>query len=105
MLVLRPKGKFRIADKHTIQSKLGTARLQVDWKPIELWMLSAEEFLSEGDVGILPWVPLMQMDGPPESVLEALRGQDRTRGDAQTADGYDGGIGGHDATPVPRVPT
>lgn len=69
MLVLRPKGKFRIEGKHAIQGKLGTSRLAVEWKSIELWTLSAEEFLSEGDVGILPWVPLMHMDAPPESVL------------------------------------
>jgi hypothetical protein len=70
MLVLRPKGKFRIGGTRSIQSKLGLSRLEVEWRTIELWTLSAEEFLAQGDVGILPWVPLMQMDGPPESVLE-----------------------------------
>jgi hypothetical protein len=68
--VLRPKGRFRVAGRHAIQSKLGLARLEVEWRTVELWTLPAEQFLAEGDVGIVPWVPLMHMDGPPEAVLE-----------------------------------
>jgi hypothetical protein len=70
MLVLRPKGTFRIAGKHAIQSRLGLSRLEATWRTVELWTLSAEEFLAEGDVGILPWVPLMEMSDSPEAVLE-----------------------------------
>jgi hypothetical protein len=70
MFVLRPKGRFRIAEKHTIQSKLGLSRLVVEWRTIELWTLSAAQFLDQRDIGILPWVPLMQMDDPVEDVLE-----------------------------------
>jgi hypothetical protein len=70
MFVLRPKGKFRIGGNHTIRSKLGLSRLEAQWRTVELWALPGEEFLAEGDVGIVPWVPLMQFDGPPESVLE-----------------------------------
>jgi hypothetical protein len=70
MLVLRPKGQFRITGKYQVQSKLGLARLEAEWKPTELWTLPAEEFLASGDVGVVPWVPLMRFDGPPESLLE-----------------------------------
>jgi hypothetical protein len=70
MLVLRPKGRFRISGKHTVRSKLGLARLEGEWKPVELWTLPAEQFLAEGEVGVTPWVPLMQFDGPPEALLE-----------------------------------
>lgn len=70
MLVLRPKGRFRISGRHEIRSKLGLSRLEAEWKPVELWTLPAEEFLAQGDVGVTPWVPLMQFDGPPESLLE-----------------------------------
>jgi hypothetical protein len=70
MLVLRPKGRFRIEGQHAIQSPLRLARLTAEWQPVELWTLSAERFLAEGDVGVMPWVPLMQIDGPPEPVLE-----------------------------------
>lgn len=70
MLVLRPKGRFRIAGKHAVRSKLGLSRLEAEWKPVELWTLSAEDFLAAGDVGVVPWVPLMHFDGPPEVLPE-----------------------------------
>ena len=35
-----------------------------------MWKLSAERFLAEAEVGAMPWVPLMKIDGPPEAVLE-----------------------------------
>jgi hypothetical protein len=69
MLVLRPKGQFRISGLHTVRSKLGLSRLEVEWKVVELWTLSATEFLAEGDVGVTPWVPLMEFTGPPEALL------------------------------------
>jgi hypothetical protein len=70
MLVLRPKGSFRIGGKHEVGSKRGLSRLGTEWKAVELWTLPAEPFLAEGDVGVVPWVPLMQFDGPPEGLLE-----------------------------------
>ena len=75
MLVLRPKGKFRISGEHEIRSELGMSRLEVRWRVVELWTLSAERFLVEADVGILPWVPLMQMKSPPEAILEQCAGR------------------------------
>ena len=70
MLVLRPKGKYRIEGKHAVESELGLASLEVKWRIVELWTLPAERFLAEAEVGAMPWVPLMKMDGPPEAVLE-----------------------------------
>jgi hypothetical protein len=70
MLVLCPKGRFQIKGKHEVRSKLGLALLSVEWKVVELWGLSAEQFLAEGDVGAVPWVVLMRFDGPPEVLLE-----------------------------------
>src|SRR5690349_23247479 len=58
MLVLCPKGTFRIGGRHEVRSPLGLARLEAEWKPVELWTLSAEDFLAAGDVGAVPWVPL-----------------------------------------------
>lgn len=80
-LVLRPKGRFCIGDTHAIQSRLGLSRLQVQWRTVELWTLSAEHFLAEADVGVMPWVPLMHFDGPAESLLE--RCADRIEQEAQ----------------------
>lgn len=70
MLVLRPKGRFRIGGRHGVRSKLGLSRLEAEWKTVELWALPATEFLAQGDVGVTPWVPLMEFDGPPEALLE-----------------------------------
>jgi hypothetical protein len=68
-LVLRPKGKFRIGDQHEVASKLNWSRLDAGWRTVEMWTLPAESFL-DADVGLLPWVPLMRMTSPPETVLE-----------------------------------
>jgi hypothetical protein len=70
MLVLRPKGRFRIEGTHVVESKLGLSRLEARWRAVEVWTLSAAQFLAEGDVGVTPWIPLMQFDGPPETLLE-----------------------------------
>jgi hypothetical protein len=70
MLVLRPKGSFRIEGKHEVRSKLGLSSLGAEWKAVELWTLSAAEYLESGDVGGTPWVTLMDFDGPPETLLE-----------------------------------
>jgi hypothetical protein len=70
MLVLRPKGRFRIEGRHEVRSKLGLSRLEAEWKAVELWTLPAAEYLESGDVGGTPWVTLMDFDGPPEALLE-----------------------------------
>jgi hypothetical protein len=70
MLVLRPRGQFRISGKHGVRSRLGLSGLEAEWRLVEMWTLPAEQFLAEGDVGVVPWVPLMQFGGPPEALLE-----------------------------------
>lgn len=70
MLILRPKGRFRIDGNHAIESELGFSRLAAVWRTVELWTLSAEDFLDSGDVGVMPWVPLMQFQGQPVETLE-----------------------------------
>lgn len=73
MLVLRPKGRFRIAGAHGEQSRLGLSRLSAEWKTVEVWNLPAEQFLAGADVGVVPLVPLMAFEGPPEPILERCR--------------------------------
>jgi hypothetical protein len=70
MLVLHPKGRFRIAGRSETRSKRGLSNLTAQWKVVELWNLLAEEFLAEGHVGVVPWVPLMRFEGPPKRLLE-----------------------------------
>jgi hypothetical protein len=73
MLVLRPKGRFRVSGRHEVRSRLGWSQLGCGWKVVELWTLGAEELLAAGDVGLVPWVPLTRFDGPPEPLLERCR--------------------------------
>jgi hypothetical protein len=70
LLVLRPKGSYRIGGTYTVRSKLGLSELGAKWKPGELWTLSAADFLGQADVGVVPWIPLMDFAGPPEALLE-----------------------------------
>ena len=70
MLILAPKGNLRIGGQHEVRSKLGLSHLAAGWKPVELWTLSAQSFLAEGAVDVVPWVPLMKFEGSPESLLE-----------------------------------
>lgn len=81
MFVLRPKGKFRIGEKHAVQSDLGLSSLEAKWRTVELWTLPAERFLTDADVGVMPWVPLMQFNGLAETLLE--RCADRIDREAQ----------------------
>lgn len=70
MLVLRPKGRFRVEGRHAVQSKRQLSRLEVEWKVVEVWNLPAAEFLTAGDVGATPWMTLMEFEGPPEQLLQ-----------------------------------
>lgn len=54
MLILWPKGRFRISGRHAVRSELGLSRLEVEWKTVELWTLPAMDFLVQGDVGVTP---------------------------------------------------
>jgi hypothetical protein len=71
----------RIGEMHAVQSDLGLSSLESKWRTVELWTLPAVQFLAEADVGVMPWVPLMQFDGPAESLLE--RCADRIEQEAQ----------------------
>jgi hypothetical protein len=73
MLVLRPKGRFRIEGKYAVQGRLGLSDLRVSWRTVEMWTLSAEAFLAQGDVGVLPWVPLMQMARPADILQDCAK--------------------------------
>jgi predicted transposase YdaD len=68
-VVLCPKGKYKIPEEGTVQSALGWSRERLSWKVVEVWTLPAEEMLACPDVGIVPLVPLMAIQGPPEPLL------------------------------------
>jgi hypothetical protein len=72
-LVLCPKGQLAVPEHHAERSKLGFTRSEVGWKVQELWKLDAEAMLACPDVGVVPLVPLMAFEGPPESLLRRCR--------------------------------
>lgn len=72
-LLLRPRGNVQTPREVELESRMGAARLSFRWRVIELWKVPAAELLAAGDVGSLPWVPLMEFDDPPEAVLRQCR--------------------------------
>jgi hypothetical protein len=73
VVVLRPKGRFRVPRRHERRSRLGWSALAGEWNVVELWEREADELLAAGDVGVVPWVPLTRFDGPPEDLLTRCR--------------------------------
>lgn len=72
-VVLRPRGSVRLTDTHDLTSNQGWAHLQFRWRVVELWNMPAVDLLAANQVGLLPWVPLTQFDGPPEPLLRECR--------------------------------
>jgi hypothetical protein len=72
-LVLHPRGNFRITGTAEFQSQRGLSQWLAKWRVVELWTLPAEELLAANDIGLIPWVPLTQFQGPPEPVLQQCR--------------------------------
>jgi predicted transposase YdaD len=72
-LVLHPKGQLHVTGQTQRPSRLGLTQLEMKWKVVELWTVPAAELLAANDVGLIPWVPLCQFDGPPETLLQQCR--------------------------------
>lgn len=71
MLVnLRPKGNLTVEPDQHVTSAHGLSELRLKVHVVNLWTLSAEELLSANDVGLIPWVPLADYSGAPESLLQ-----------------------------------
>jgi hypothetical protein len=72
-LILRPKGAVEISSVQVIESPRGWTRWQFQWRVVTLWTIRAEDLLNANDVGLIPWVPLTRINGPPEPVLRECR--------------------------------
>jgi hypothetical protein len=73
VLVLRPKGRLQVPDHASRAASDGLTELGGRWQVIELWKVPAEPVLAAADPGMMPWVPLMHADEPPEIVLRRCR--------------------------------
>jgi hypothetical protein len=52
VLVLRPKGQVRVADRAPRHSPQGWTQLTAGWRVVELWTLPAAELLALDDPGL-----------------------------------------------------
>ncbi len=73
VLVLRPKGQMQVENRAEESSRHGLSKLEGSWRVVELWKLNAEDLLAANDVGLIPWVPLTRISGPPEQILRQCR--------------------------------
>jgi len=73
VLFLYPKGKAKALDAINLSSPQGLTNLQFSWRIAKLWEVPAQELLAAGDIGLIPWVPLTQFKGTPESMIRQCR--------------------------------
>lgn len=72
-ITLHDRGNVRVSPNICVNSPLGHTRLEAGWRVVHLWELNANDFLPLSDPGLAPWVPLMKIDGSPESVLQQCK--------------------------------
>ena len=60
-LVLHPKGNYRLTGRQDRVSPQGLTRVAWTWRVVALWTAPAETLLAADDVGLVPWVPLRQL--------------------------------------------
>jgi hypothetical protein len=73
ILVLHPKGNLRVPHERELASPARWTALRGQWRVVELWTLAAADLLATGEPGLMPWLPLTRIDGPPEPVFQACR--------------------------------
>ena len=73
VLFLHPKGNLEAADAVNLRSRQGWTDWRLSWRIAKLWEIPAAELLAASDVGVIPWVPLTQFDGPPEPIVLQCR--------------------------------
>jgi hypothetical protein len=73
VLFLHKKGNVAAASSVELKSRKGFTRMKLWWRAVKLWELPAEELLTAGDVGLVPWVPLAKLSGPPEPIIRRCR--------------------------------
>ena len=56
-----------------LRSRQGWTDWRLSLRIAKLWEIPAEELLAASDVGLIPWVPLTQFDGPPEPIVLQCR--------------------------------
>ena len=73
VLVLHPKGTLEAGEQWELHSPGRWTSLRVGWRTVKLWEVPAAELLASGEPGLMPWVPLADLGGPPEPVFQQCR--------------------------------
>ena len=73
VLFLYPKGNVLPAETIKLKSRQGCTTWDASWRIVKLWEVPAGDLLATGDIGVVPWVPLAQFDGPPEPIIRECR--------------------------------
>ncbi len=73
VLVLHPRGDALPVGATTMRSRQGWTTWPLSWRTVRLWEVPAKALLEAGDVGLIPWVPLTQFEGPPSMMLRECR--------------------------------
>ncbi len=72
-LILHPKGNLNVLGSMELTSPGALTHWSIRWKVIPLWTIPAASLLDFHDIGLVPWVPLAQFDGPPETIFRECR--------------------------------
>jgi hypothetical protein len=73
VLVLRPKGRYRVPAETRLRSRQGFSSSTVRRRVVELWRVPADALLEAGDVGLAPWLVLAETEMPPAKLAERCR--------------------------------
>ncbi len=73
VLYLYPKGNVLPAETIKLKSRQGCTTWDASWRIVKLWEVPAGDLLATADIGVIPWVPLAQFDGPPEPIIRECR--------------------------------
>lgn len=73
LVVLSPKGNLSIAPEQVVRSAHGLCELRLRIHVVNMWMIPAADLLAANDVGLVPWIPLTDFKGAPESILQQCK--------------------------------
>lgn len=66
-LILKPRGT--VAGRVEKSSRSGTVHFGGSWPVVRLWEQDAESMFADGDIGLVPWIPLARSTESPERLV------------------------------------
>lgn len=73
VVVLRPKGNVEVNADIEVQSRGRLAKLSASWQVVPVWEVDGAQLLATEEPGLMPWVPLTKLEGPPEPIFQECR--------------------------------